>query len=911
MLNLQLRPEFQSSRLQDTAIELVSSPEKKGAIDRPAKEFFEITYPTTDLVRMLRGLGPGMGSTIVLLGDRGIGKSHLMAVAYHALKSPDEASAWLSEWGDRMGRPEMKTLSFRLGQEVIAENLHQHRFSSLWDLLFERHPRGQFFKGQWQASGTPIPSMGILKAMFEDRPTALILDEWQTWFETLENSEQKPDRGKAFNFIQLLTELAKDYPNLLTLVVSVRQGTSDAYQQLRRLEGRVDIDFSGDPTKSDRKRLLLHRLFSNHRNVSLTDIQVLVKANAEAFMRQAGIDESKREKVLSEYQQCWPFSPRLLALLEDQILMAVEAQETRDLIKILARLFKAKGEAAPILTAADFDLDENPESDGAVTSLISSVARQEHSDLRRIAQRNLAEVREAIPDWSGKLPHLSGILSALWLRSLSADRLAGADAADLLVDLTREHDLDENLFAAELHETTENSANIHAVGNKLVFRHQDNPDARVKATARNDKFFEGELDFTQLRTEIRYLIEGQAGAGEIRVIVLPPTWETKPWDSVLSEEDKPIAWGDRIPLLVLPELPEPIHGKLGLWLAKFVPERQNTVRFLVPRTGAKSIYHDANLIGKVRKVFVAEQWKADPSYKDLLKKTYRPELELALKGVWDRYAVLDTWNFQSPEQTKFHLEFHGTQADRVIVEIAKRIKDNLFDPMVFRERVKEAAANHVTLFDFLMYIKNAVPPGKPCIPWLGEAELKEKVQRLCAKGLIALNVRNSDLLQANPGESEEDAWNRLKSKAIGTGTGLKDVEMLLPVAVPATAGGIGTPTPPPATPIGPVGLPFPGTEGFIVTPTPTPVPPLTPSQDTTPVPNPFGGGIPATQTVSSPRNSALNHMSRLFDGGQVANSTPVKTLRISFENLSGSQVRALLTKLSDAPSFDLDLDKES
>jgi hypothetical protein len=913
MLSLQLRPEFQSSRLQDTAIELVSSSEKKGAIDRPAKEFFEITYPSTDLVRMLKALEPGVGDTIVLLGDRGIGKSHLMAVAYHALKSPLEAMEWLGEWGDRLERPELKTYTFRNGQAVIAESLHQHRFSSLWDLLFDRHPHGQLFKGKWQASGTPIPSTPVLKAMFEDSPTALVLDEFQTWFESLEDSKENPVRGRAFNFIQQLSELAKDHPELLTLVVSVRQGTSDAYQQLRRLENRVDIDFSGDPTKRDRKRLLLHRLFSNHRNVAQGSIKTLVTSNAEAYIRLGGIPESKRDETINDFIQCWPYSPRLLALLEDQILMAVEAQGTRDLIKILARLFKAKGENSVILTAADFDLEENPDSDGAVTSLINSVARPEHSNLRRVALLNLEEVREAIPDWPTKLPHLSGALSALWLRSLSADRMAGAETTDLLIDLTKEQDLDENLFAAELHEITENSANIHPAGNKLVFRQQDNPDARVKATARNDKFFEGEKDFAQLRAEIRYLIEGQAGSGETRVIILPPNWETKPWDSLLSEDDKPEAWGDKTPLLVLPESQDPIHGKLGVWLAKFVPEKRNTVRFLVPRSGAKSIYHDSNLIGKVRKVFVAEQWKAEQTYKDLLTKTYRPELTAALKVVWDRFAVLDTWNYQAPEQTKFHLEFHGTQADKILGEITKKIKDNLFDLMVFRDRVTDAAAVHTTVFDFLNHIKNATPPGKPCIPWLGETELKERVQRLCAKGLIALNVRNSDLLQAAPGESEDDAWQRLKNKAIGTGTGLKDVEMRPPVAGPTAGGsGIAPSTPTSVTPV-PGGLPFPPVGGGPITPAPvTPTPPAPePTGDPAPIPNPFTGASPTVQTVSSPKNSALNHMAQLFDSGKVANATPVKTLRLSFENLSGTEVRALLTKLSGVPSFDLELDKES
>ena len=40
-------------------------------------------------------------------------------------------------------------------------------------------------------------------------------------------------------------------------------------------------------------------------------------------------------------------------LLEDQVLVATEAQDTRDLIRILVDLFKNRGDKSPVITAAD------------------------------------------------------------------------------------------------------------------------------------------------------------------------------------------------------------------------------------------------------------------------------------------------------------------------------------------------------------------------------------------------------------------------------------------------------------------------------------------------------------------------------------------------------------------------------
>lgn len=84
MLGLTLRPEFRTKRISGAMIEL-SNARKTGATQRPAAEFLEITYPTTDLLSAMEATGPKNDRPVVFLGERGQGKSHLMAVLYHAL----------------------------------------------------------------------------------------------------------------------------------------------------------------------------------------------------------------------------------------------------------------------------------------------------------------------------------------------------------------------------------------------------------------------------------------------------------------------------------------------------------------------------------------------------------------------------------------------------------------------------------------------------------------------------------------------------------------------------------------------------------------------------------------------------------------------------------------------------------
>src|SRR6185436_1532474 len=161
--------------------------------------------------------------------------------------------------------PRIAKIGLRDGMLVIGESLHRQRYKFLWDLMFERHPHGTYIKGKWEGMGvgkTDIPSDKLILELLRHTPTMLLLDEFQTWFDGLTNTKQYPWNTWAYNFVQILSEIAKEHPELLVLVVSVRNGTTDAYQQIHRVNP-VLVDFKGPSAERDRRRLLLHRLFEN------------------------------------------------------------------------------------------------------------------------------------------------------------------------------------------------------------------------------------------------------------------------------------------------------------------------------------------------------------------------------------------------------------------------------------------------------------------------------------------------------------------------------------------------------------------------------------------------------------------------------------------------------------------------
>lgn len=888
MLGLNLREEFKGERLKGTTIDF-SADKPTSALKKTTPEFLSITYPSIDLLRVFEATQPEKSRPIVLLGGRGQGKSHLMAALWHGINDPGETIKWLVDWATKLKRPELRQLKFRTEFCVIAESLHQQRFKFLWDILFERHPKGAFIKGKWEGLGsgkTSVPSIDLLLEMFKAQPTALLLDEFQTWFDGLTNTQQYPWRNWASNFIQLLSEIANDHPDLLVFVTSIRDNQSQAYQQIHRINP-VLVDFQGAQAKQDRQRLLLYRMFENRLNVPAGQINALIKPHVEEHVRLAEVPASQHEAKRAEFVEVWPFSPVLLRLLEDQVLVATEAQETRDLIRILVDLFKTRGEKSPVITAADFDITNDT---GSVTSLLSSVSNQVHRTLLEKARRNLEAVHTAVQEPAKNVPHASDIISALWLRSLSVDRVNGAAPDELQCDITRAHPIDDNTFAAEMALIRENSFNIHPVGNRLVFKEEENAEGKLLAHAKNDKLFECNQDIEHFATEVRYVIGGSEEVSrQFRVVVLRKNWQIDPWTE-LPEIERPDRWDGRLTMIVLPEQPDNLGATLGAWLKQHVPIRRNTLRFLLPKKAAGNIYFDRDLIVYARAVYLANQWKeTDAAYRPLHVTYQNSHLRPRLKDLFDTFAILDTWNFAQPEQCHFLVEKHNATGDKIPKAIHTKIETELFVGEDFEETALAHTAANSPLSKFIGDLQEPSIGGKHCIPWLGEVTAKEKVLRLCAAGKLSINLRGLELLQAQPGETEDAAWNRIKGK-LGSGKELEQTILLPPGATPQSGG---TAPAQPAT-------------------TSTVPTPMTPPGGATPT-NPFvPGTVPLPQLTfkpfSAPPKTPMNLLGEVEKWG-INPATNVANVTINVSEMTGAQLMELLNKLPDGMTYSLDLDK--
>lgn len=908
---LTLRQEFRGKALKGTSIELFTT-NKTGATQIAAKDFLDITYPTQDVLVGIESIGPTQWQCVVVLGERGLGKSHLMAALYHSLTDQPATQTWLQHWAGVLEKSKLAELPLRTSMVVIAESMHRNRYKTLWDLVFERHPHGAEARAKWESQGvlkTNVPGAALFEELFAKQPIALILDEFQTWYDGLTNTKDHLWKEWTFNFIQNLSDIAKAYPERLVLVVSVRNTESEAFKQIHRVGPRV-IDFKGEGAKTDRRRLLLHRLFENRLQIPTETIAAQIKNPVAEYCRLLNIAPAEYEQKTRDFKETWPFAPHLLQLLEDQVLVATSAQETRDLIRILAGLYKSRGAKTPLLTAADFRLDDDTTGIGA---LLDSVANTHHNALREKAQRNIDAVRDAV--LAVRVPHLQDIMGALWLRSIAVGNQAGANTAQLQADITRDQPINDNAFQAELAEITDNSFNIHQDSGRLVFKEAENPQAKLMATVRNDKLFADGADLGQLAKEIRYVIGGaDPQTSLVRVMVLPVAWKTAPWAG-LEDAEQPKRWDDRLPLLVLPEDPGFLGLTLGPWLKDHLQERRNTLRFLLPRVSEGNVYLDRDLVVLARAELKAAEWMSQhPEYVKLHKK-YQAELRERLKKRFDRFAILQRFDFKEPERCQFQVEMIRQSGAALPDRIEQAVQDDLFIQEDFAELVLQIAQNNGPVSKLLGELREPRPNVQECIPWLGETLLLERLVWLCARGQIALNLRGKEYLQAAPGEREDSAWQRMKGR-LGVGKDLEQTTILLPTAVPPTAtddaentftlrsgGQHGSTSGSNAT----------SSLGATLPPLPT-TPDSGVRDPTGPIPPPdsiFGGGNAAPRTtLNHPATSALNLEGKL-ESWNIQPATPIHQITLTIDAATGAQLKKLLRGLPEGLTYALGLEKEA
>lgn len=422
------------------------------AVRDPAS-FFGLTYPTEDVQQTLAALDQRFrrphetAGTILLTGRYGLGKSHILLAAHHALSAPAAAAAWAADWG-------LEPLELPADVRVVTRSFIQKTADNLWDVVFEVFGREPRFVGDY-------PDGDTIEGLLDARATVLIFDELERWFLGLPPERQGPNQ----NFLQALSEVAARDPRI-TLLTSVLGEKREPAETLRRVRP-LELVFR---SATDRQKLLAFRLFTNARELQGAELDAIVDAHVGAWQA-AGL--SGLGDYRDRLRETWPFSPEFIDIVTKKIPLLGGFQNTRGSLRFLSRIVRATYRSRLMITSGNLPLDDRDTR--------KDLRLLDHHSSGELIKRALGDNYEAVPV---DVPHRDALFSALVFYSIADQDHPGATEDDLMLAVLGPDD-NPNVVRDSLNRIKRLAYNLHPDGRRLVFRTRENPRARINAMAQS------------------------------------------------------------------------------------------------------------------------------------------------------------------------------------------------------------------------------------------------------------------------------------------------------------------------------------------------------------------------------------------------------------------------------------------
>ena len=203
---------------------------KRKTLESSPKEFFDLTYPTSDIKYVLAKLDERFNSSsqtaglFLLEGFKGSGKSHLELLIYYLLSSPEFANQWLSKYKIKCTLPNDIL--------VLINEFTDFPTDFIWKVVFEKLGVSDLLNGD------ELPNLDQLRNALRGRKIAIILDELEIGFESINRNYQ----AKNLSFLQMLSEEAlRTEGSSVTIFASVYNSNKSRLYSKKSPTGRDKI----------------------------------------------------------------------------------------------------------------------------------------------------------------------------------------------------------------------------------------------------------------------------------------------------------------------------------------------------------------------------------------------------------------------------------------------------------------------------------------------------------------------------------------------------------------------------------------------------------------------------------------------------------------------------------------------
>ncbi len=614
------------------------------SIERDPGRFLDLTYASEDVKALLRLLSRRFGGaasegTILANAVKGLGKSHALLLAYHLLKSPAEATAWMTKHGYAWTPP---------ANTVVLVHKFTDRSmpgDALWSLI------GRELGKNW--SDKRPPDVDDVVAAIGDRHLVLILDELERGIQGITNDAK---RTQNLNFLQLLSEAASR-DQRITLIAAIYDGTVEPGATLRRTP-KLELHFR---RTEDRAAIVRHRLFENADSYDRNDARDLIRSYANIWKR-FGVETS--EQQLSRMEATFPFLPDLVELIFTRISDTGGFQGTRSALGLLGAMLDASGDGPYLMTAASCRI-----SDQACGDRLQDL--NPAGDLINCAASNFRDLQSR--------PFAEAIASATLLASLvPGGRSIGLSREEMIRHAVKPGD-DPNEFQATLDAFQKFGTYFHHPQDRYYFDREENAYAKVELAA-------ARLSDEVARDQLITIWRQEVFRDTQETIVLQDLEQAKRDLDALGLK------GRRFVLA-----PRRLSGeeRHGLYLGA---QMRNQIILLEPRESASSHLSNANLLAYAKRVKAANDLANSPGNADTrrryedIKLDESRQLQRVLKAAGLAYIRIESWS-EPAAATQFEEEPLGQASNKQ--EVVEQLRTQVYPPSLFVEHLRDHLASFI------------------------------------------------------------------------------------------------------------------------------------------------------------------------------------------------------------------------
>jgi hypothetical protein len=633
---LEPRPEVLSEQGIEGIIDLANLDKaKKKTLESNPKRFFELTYPTADIRRVIsllderftkEGNTPGL---FLFEGLKGTGKSHLLLLIYHLLNSPSEARKWLERYDMKCSIPE--------GIISVVNKFTDLPLRSIWDFMFER-------LGKKGGSGREVqPGLKEMEEILGDNKVFLIFDELEQGIRVLRDG---PPKAQNIAFLQMLSEWG-NRENKVTLFASIYSDQEEPGSTFKRVPC-CKVQFS---QTEDRNKVVLHRLFSNYLDFDLKKADGVIESYANAW--RPHIKDLERYRVLMN--DSYPFNSDVMELLLERVPARGGFQNVRGALGFLANMVKLTHQKVDLITASHASL-----FDKEVTTRLGDL--DVSGDLINKAKGNLDDLKDQ--------PFAEAIASATLLYTLTGSgKTVGASKEDLIRNVLSPGD-DINDFEATLVGFQKLASNFWYGEGRYYFDPEENPDAKVEYRCLS-------VDKEKAKVLLREIWRDEVFR-ETNCVIYSDGQTTK---GALSALDK-----GRLRFILAPRRLKP-EERHDLY---FGIEARNQVILMEPKDSAFDLNKNVDLLKWACRQLAAkelESFTSDADRKANYQKIFKEDRKYCIEAVRKAGLTFVHWEKFGTDSSEDKIE-EETVSGSMKDDVQKLLSQNLFPIQFFEEHLK-------------------------------------------------------------------------------------------------------------------------------------------------------------------------------------------------------------------------------